>query len=160
MAEMGLTLTDRWHLLGKHACRHVDSSEFQETREFNEIALTHPEWGSLGVPSDSGGPGASWCRHCEQTIDDMQSRRFNTIIDLKALVPYRDISWRTVDREEDCSWCGKADSATQYDSDLDEIVCPACAQKYNSPGTEVADPPIRSSLVVIKGELTPFNLLT
>lgn len=141
MAEIGLTHTDRWHLLGKHACRHVDSAEFVETREFDEIALTHPEWGSLGIPSDIGGPDASWCRHCEQTIGDMQSRRFNTIIDLKALVPYRDISWRTVDCEGDCPWCGKADSATQYDSDLDESVCPACAQKYNSPGTEVTDPP-------------------
>lgn len=144
MAEMELTPTNRWHLLGKHACHHVDSadsSEFVETREFDEIALTHPEWGSLGVPSDVGGLDASWCRHCERTIDDMQSRRFNTIVDLKGLVPYRDLSWRTVDCEGDCPWCGKADSATQYDGDLDETVCLACAQKYNSPGTDIKNPP-------------------
>lgn len=138
---MGLTPTDRWHLLGKHACHHVDSTEFVETREFDEIVLTHPEWGSLGVPSDIGGPDAMWCRHCERTINDMQSRRFNTIVDLKGLVPYRDISWRTVDCEGDCPWCGKANSATQFDDALDETVCLACAQKYNSPGTEVQSSP-------------------
>jgi hypothetical protein len=141
MAEMGLTPTDRWHLLGKHACHHVDSVDVVETREFNETALTHPEWGTLGVPSDAGGPDARWCRHCEQTIGDMKSRRYNAVVDLKALVPYRDVSWRMVDCEGDCSWCGKSDSATQYNEDLDETVCPACAQEYNDPWIEVENPP-------------------
>jgi hypothetical protein len=79
--------------------------------------------------------------HCERTIDELKSRRFNAIVDLKGLVPYRDISWRTVDCAGDCPWCGKADSATQYNDDLAETVCPACARKYNSRGTEVNDPP-------------------
>jgi len=141
MAEMGLTPTDRWHLLGKHACHHAESTEFVEIRTFDEQTLTHPEWGTLGVPSDVGSPEATWCRHCEQTIDELQSRRFNTIVDLKSLVPYRDVSWTKVECTGSCSWCGKADSATQYNDDLEVTVCPVCAQKYNSPGTEVTDPP-------------------
>jgi hypothetical protein len=140
MAEMGLTPTDRWHLLGKHGCHHVDSAEFVETREFDELALTHPEWGSPGVPSEPGGPDARWCRHCEDTIDELRDRRYNTIGKLKTQVPYRDISWQTVDCAGDCPWCGKAKSATQYDDDLDETVCPACAWKYNN-GPDVENPP-------------------
>ena len=141
MAEMGLTPTDRWHLLGKHACHHADSTDFVETSGFDELALTHPEVGTVGVPSDIGRQDARWCRECEQTIDDLRSRRFNTIVDLKSLVPYRDILWTTVDCAGDCPWCGKADSATRHHDDLGVTVCPACAQKYNSPGTEVQNPP-------------------
>lgn len=70
----------------------------------------------------------------------MRSRRYTTIVDLKGLVPYRDITWQTVDCEGDCPWCGKADSATQYDDDLEETVCPACARKYNT-GLDVGNPP-------------------
>jgi hypothetical protein len=140
MAEMGLTPTDRWHLLGKHGCHYVDSADFVEIREFDERELTHPEWGTLGVPSDPGGPDARWCRHCEDTIDEMRSRRYNTIGKLKSVVPYRDISWETADAAGDCPWCGKADSATRYDEDLDESVCPACAWKYNH-GPDVENPP-------------------
>ena len=141
MAEMGLTPMDRWHLLGKHACHHADSASFVDTREFDELTLTHPEWGSMGVPSDVGGPDATWCRHCEQAIDDLRSRRFNTIVHLKRLVPYRNVSWQTVDFRGDCSWCGKANSSTQYNTDIDATVCPVCAQEYNSPGTDVTNPP-------------------
>jgi hypothetical protein len=141
MAEMGLTSTDRWHLLGKHACQHVKGADFVATREFDEQALTDPEWGSIGVPRDLGGTDARWCRHCERTIRDMKSSRFNSIVDLKRVVPYRDISWRTVDCAGDCPWCGKAGSATQYDDELDVTVCPACACHYDTPGTEVEDPP-------------------
>ena len=140
MAEMGLTPTDRWHLLGKHGCHYVDSADFVEIREFDERELTHPEWGTLGVPSDPGGPDARWCRHCEDTIDEIRSRRYNAIGKLKTEVPYRDISWETVDAAGDCPWCGKADSATRYDEDLDESVCPACAWKYNH-GPDVENPP-------------------
>lgn len=46
---------------------------------------------------------------------------------MKSQVPYRDIPWQTVDCAGDCPWCGKADSATQYDDYLDETVCPACS---------------------------------
>lgn len=141
MAEMGLTPTNRWHLLGKHSCHHADSTDFVETREFDEMALTHPEWGTLGVPSDAGSQDARWCRHCKQTIDELRSRRYNTIADLKALVPYRNVSWTTIDCEGDCQWCGKAGSATQFHDDLDATVCPACAWKYNSPGPDVKKPP-------------------
>lgn len=140
MAEIGLTPTDRWHLLDKHTCHHAESADFVERRPFDEIVLTYPEWGTLGVPSDIGGSDARWCRHCEQTIDDMQSRRYNAIVDLKAQVPYRDISWTTVDCQGDCPWCGKADSATQSDGALDATVCPACARTYNS-GIDVEKPP-------------------
>jgi hypothetical protein len=140
MAEMGVTPTDRWHLLGKHACHHAESADFVETRRFDEIALTHPEWGTVGVPRGIGGPDTRWCRHCERTIDDMRSRRYNIVVDLKGMVPYRNVSWTSVDCEGDCSWCGKAGSATQYNEKLDATVCPACAQKYNS-GIEVENPP-------------------
>jgi hypothetical protein len=37
MAKMGLTPTDRWHLLGNHGCHYVDSADFVEIREFDEI---------------------------------------------------------------------------------------------------------------------------
>lgn len=140
MAEMGLTPTDRWHLLGKHGCHYVDSADFVERREFDEIELTHPEWGTLGVPSGPGGLDARWCRHCEDTIDEMRSRRYNTIGKLKTVVPYRDVSWETVDGVGDCQWCGKADSATQYNEHLDDTVCPVCAWKYNH-GPDVENPP-------------------
>jgi len=141
MAEMGLTPTDRWHLLGRHACHHLDSTEIIETRTFDELALTHPEWGTLGVPSDVGGPDAKWCSHCKGAIEDMRSRRYDVIVFLKRQVPYRDVSWTTVDSNDNCAWCGKASSATQYNDDLDERVCPACARKYNSPSIEVRTPP-------------------
>lgn len=140
MAEMGLTPTDRWHLLGKHGCHYVESAEFMETWAFDELELTHPEWGSLGVPSEPGGPDARWCRHCKDTIEDMRSRRYNAIGNMKSQVPYRDISWQTIDCAGDCPWCGKAVSATQYDDDLNETVCPACAWQYNN-GPDVEDPP-------------------
>ncbi|MHC3439377.1 hypothetical protein ACYJ1Y_15135 [Natrialbaceae archaeon A-gly3] len=141
MAEMGLTPTNRWHLLGRHACHHLDSTEIVETRTFDELALTHPEWGTLGVPSDGGGPDAKWCSHCKGTIEDMRSRRYDVIVFLKRHVPYRDVSWETVDSNDDCTWCGKASSVTRYNDDLDEKVCPACARKYNSPSIEVRTPP-------------------
>lgn len=141
MARMGLTPTDRWHLLDKHVCHHADSTEFVETRSFDEIALTDPEWGTLGVPSEPGGTDVKWCGHCKQTIDEMKSRRYSTIVDLKQLVPYRNIDWETIDCVGDCPWCGKAASATQYDEDIDDTVCPACARQYNSRWVEVENPP-------------------
>ncbi|MFC7059898.1 hypothetical protein [Halovenus salina] len=141
MAEMGLTPTDRWHLLGKHACHHAESTDFVEVMEFDEPALTDPEWGTLGVPADHGGPDTKWCRHCKDTIDDLQYRRYNIIADLKGLVPYRNVSWTTVDCDGDCSWCGKSNSATQYNDKLDATVCPTCAWKYNRSRPDVENPP-------------------
>lgn len=141
MAEIGLTPTGRWHLLGRHACHHLDSTETVETRVFDELALTDPVWGTLGVPGDAGDPDAKWCSHCKDTIEEMRSRRYDAVVSLKRRVPYRDVSWTTIDSNDDCAWCGKASSATQYNDDLAERVCPACARKYNSPSIEVRSPP-------------------
>lgn len=141
MAEMGLTPTGRWHLLGRHACHHADSTEVVETRSFDELALTDPEWGTISVPRVAGGPDAKWCSHCKSTIEEMRSRRYDAIVTLKRRVPYRDVSWTTIDSDDDCAWCGKASSARRYNDDLGEQVCPACAQKYNSRSIEIRDPP-------------------
>lgn len=137
MARMGLTATDRWHLLDRHACHHVEDTELVEVRNFEELELTHPEWG-LGVP---GGDNVKWCSHCKQTIDDMTSRRYDVIAELKRLVPYRNIDWIDVECAGDCPWCRKVDSATLYNEDIDDTVCPVCAQRYNSRWPEVENPP-------------------
>lgn len=71
----------------------------------------------------------------------MKSSQYSTIFNLKGLVPYRDVSWRTVDCSGDCPWCGKVDSATQYNENLDETVCPACARQYNNPWIEGEESP-------------------
>lgn len=161
MAEMGLTSTDRWHLLGKHACHHAESTDFVEVIEFDEPALTDPEWGTLGVPVDSGGPDTKWCRHCKNTIDDLRYRRYNTITDLKGQVPYRNVSWTTVDCDGDCSWCGKADSATQYNDELDATVCPTCAWKYNRPRPDAENPPEKDQRLEMPAtEVDPIRYTT
>lgn len=141
MAKMGLTPTGRWHLLGRHACHHAEDVEFDVVRPFDEQNLTHPEWGSLGVPSDVGGPDTDWCRHCADTVDRMRRTRTAIIADVKSVVPYRDVSWTTVESAGTCQWCGKADSATRYNDALDVTVCPDCAARYNRPEIDERDPP-------------------
>lgn len=141
MAEIGLTATGKWHLLGKHGCHYVPDVEFVETRHFDERTLTDPEWGSVVVPECD--PDASWCRLCERTLSDISNTRFEAILETKAKVPYRDIQCETVPVAGDCEWCGIEASATRTNDDLAVTVCPACADEYNNPFIDVEDPPER-----------------
>lgn len=139
MARIGLAETGKWHLLGKHQCQHAEGSTMVETLAFNELELTDPEWGTVGIPA-SGPRDARWCRRCKDTLSRFSRHRYNAVMDLKERVPYRDVEWEQVSETGDCPWCGKEMSATWYNEELATTVCSACAYKYNHMFVEVEPP--------------------